>query len=913
MVRKISSRVLISSLLSMMLTGIGFGANLTLEPVNTVWSFQNGGQVYILQQAELNAGNDLALDSKTPIKPLYMGKMRLVNGSKVNLVDSYTYGQPASYTATPITLNDNLRVDYFENTTDRYELPVVSPDGRYVTVNKFNRLQKILAAVDRSRGKNELRPLVSRSTSDDVFSANNNQGEYYERDISWLANAAAPKILFVSNGQIMVGEPSGSQFNAQPAGFSHDGIPFGPQWRSRTEIVWTEKNKILVGNLETRTTKAFSRPDYESIPRIDLNKADPDLVAYVGRKGGNAVSGILNLATGEFTQIAGDNSAEAFNVTWSPNGYELAYVLLDSRARLRTLNLYDIRTGQARQVSNEAYTLTRDSYPTFYPDGSAIFYVGEDEYGLSKLLYSDASKTNQSQAVAVKFGDREVQSVQGVAFYPNRLEEVKKGDSGVKLYLIAQAIARPELYEIPLGKAKLNGIPINLSLPKTAHNNYIGSPRAIVSVEATRNQFDDRYRQAQKDYASTIKDEKSLVAPPKAQLSYPAGLTSKCAVSMVDAVKSEQQRFESQLAQQLSSEFATFKQQGQAGLNNLDREKRSAVRKDPDLTLEKVFGEWEAILNIPRQNREQAEQDLATKSREWEQKLRQAQDAERSLTAFLNQQSGTINGWKTRMQQLVSNAQKHFGSGYPQAGNTASSYPEAYAAIQSTIQQSLTQMENLQTSAATRVDGFAREAGCDFQQEFQVLQGEITKAVNDLQALYNELQGFQKVWDDYAGVLDEVKQIWSEFQSELSSGDAHADNNRLPKYNTSREQLKGFSSLRGYYPDEIADLKRLVYFMEIMASGAWPNPADNRAVLTLQAGANVAKKDGAKWIQRARNGVIIQYVKSEYFPGGKSVAPRNKDLKDVQKYIAALEKDQETDTRDFGKLLKALDSYEAGK
>lgn len=913
MVRKLSSRVLKGSLLSVLLTSIGMGANLTLEPVNTVWSFQNGSQVYILQQAELNAGNDLDLDSRVPIKPLYMGKMRWVNGSKVNLVDSYPYGKPASFTATPISLNDNLRVDYFENTTDRYELPVVSPDGHYVTVNKFNRLQKVLAVVDRTGGKNELRPLVSRSTSDDVFSNNSGQGEYYERDISWLANAASPRMLFVSNGLIMVGEPGGNQFSAQPAGFSHEGIPFSPQWRSRTEIVWTEKNKILVGNLESKTSKTFSRPDYESIPRIDLNKADPDLVAYVGRKGGNAVSGILNLATGEFTQIAGDNSAEAFNVTWSPNGYELAYVLLDSRARLRTLNLYDMRTGKTRQISNEAYTLTRDSYPTFYPDGSAVFYVGEDEYGLSKLLYSDASKTNQSQAVEVKFGDREVQSVQGVAFYPNRLEEVQKGNQKVTLYLIAQAIARPELYEIPLRNARLNGTPISLSLPKTAHNNYIGSPRAVASVEETRNQFDARYRQAQQDYANTVKAEKSLVAAPKAQLSYPTGLTSQCALSLVAAVKSEQQSFESQLAQQLRNEFTSFKQQGQTGLADLDREKRSAVRKDPDLTLEKVFGEWETILNIPQRNREQAEQDLATKSREWEQKLRQAQDAQRSLTAFLNQQSATINGWQTRMQQLVSDAEKNFGSGYPQAGSAAKAYPEAYTAIQSTIEQALKQMSNLQATAKKRVDGFAREAGCDFQKEFQVLQGEITKTVNDLQTLYNELQGFQKSWDDYAGVLNDVKQIWRDFQSDLSSGDAHADNARLPKYNTSREQLKGFSTLSGYYPDEIADLKRLVYFMEIMASENWPNPADNRAVLTLQAGAGVAQKDGAEWIQRARNGVIIQYVKSEYFPSGKSVAPRNKDLKDVQKYISELEKDQETDTRDFDKLLKALDSYEAGK
>ncbi|MCF7802158.1 MAG: hypothetical protein K9N34_09095, partial [Candidatus Marinimicrobia bacterium] len=277
------------------------------------------------------------------------------------------------------------------------------------------------------------------------------------------------------------------------------------------------------------------------------------------------------------------------------------------------------------------------------------------------------------------------------------------------------------------------------------------------------------------------------------------------------------------------------------------------------------------------------------------------------------QQSGTMNSLKNRMQQLVTDAQRNFGSDYPGAGNSAGEYPEAYAAMQATIKQLLTEMGKLQASVVKRIDGFAGEVGCDFQNEFQVLQGEITKTVNDLQARHSELQGYQKAWDDYAGILNEVQQIWSDFQSELRNGDAHADNDRLPKYNTSGEQLKGFSSLRGYYPDEIADLKRMVYFMEIMESGKLPNPADSRAVLTLQAGAKVAQKDGADWIQKARNGVIIQYVKSEYFPGGKSVAPRNKDLKDVQKYIAELEKDQKTDTRDFSKLLKALDSYEAGK
>lgn len=913
MVRISLPRNLKSSLLLVLFTNLSFAAGLNLEPVNTVWSFQNGGQVYILQQSELNTGNSLALDGKTPIKPVYMGKMRLVGGGKSNLADSYTYGKPGSFQMSPVILSDDLRVDYYENTTDRYELPVVSPDGRYVTVNKFNRLQKILAVLDRSGGRHELRPLVSRAASDDVFSTNNGQGEYYERDISWLANAGSPKLLFVSNGQIMVGRPGGSQFSAKPAGFSHDGIPFSPQWRSRTEIIWTEKNKILVGNLETKSTKTFSRADYESIPRIDLNKADPDLVAYVGRKGGNAVSGILNLASGEFTRIAGDNSAEAFNTTWSPNGYELAYVLLDSRARLRTLNLYDIRTSQSRQISNEAYTLTRDSYPTFYPDGSAVFYVGEDEYGLSKLLYSDASGTNQSAPVPVKFGDRDVQSVQGVAFYPNRLEEVRQGDKGVKLYLVAQAIARPELYEISLGNAKLNGSPITLSLPRTAHNNYIGSPRAVAAVEETRNQFDDRYRQAQNDFQRIKNQESQLVAAPQAQLSYPSGLTAKCAVTMAEQVKSEQQQYESQLAQQLTSEFTRFKQQGQIGLRTLDQEKRSAVRKDPDLTLEVVFGEWAAILNLPQQNRDQAQQNLTTKSREWEQKLQQAQAAERSLAAFLDRQSGTMKGWKDRINRLVSDAEQNFGSGYPQAGSAANDYATAYAALQATITSTLAEMKKLQTSAVKRMNNFAREAGCDFQSEFQILQTEMTNAGNDVQQRYSELEGMQQAWDSYAGILNEVGQIWSDFQTEMRTADAHEDNQRLPKYNTSREQLKGFSTLSGYYPNEMVDLKRLVYFMDIMASGKFPNPADTRAVLTLQAGAQVAKSDGADWIQKARNGVIIQYVKSVYFPGGKSVAPRNKDLRDVQKYITNLEKDQKTDTRDFGNLLKAWDSYEAGK
>ena len=78
-------------------------------------------------------------------------------------------------------------------------------------------------------------------------------------------------------------------------------------------------------------------------------------------------------------------------------------------------------------------------------------------------------------------------------------------------------------------------------------------------------------------------------------------------------------------------------------------------------------------------------------------------------------------------------------------------------------------------------------------------------------------------------------------------------------------------------------------------------------------GANFADSKGDDWIVRSRNAVIIAFVKGKYFPQGKSIDPRNGDLKDALGYIQDLEKDRESDTRAFGKMLKAVDSYAASK
>jgi len=897
----------------LMWSGTALAAIPSLEPLNTVWTFDKGGQIYILQQSALNAGNALALDKKTPIHTPYMGKLRLWESGKSQNADSYLYGKSSSYTLSPLTLTDDQRIDYYEKTTDRYELPVVSPDGRYVTVNKFNRLQKILAVLDQSANENVLRPLVERATSDNVFSQAGGESEYYERDISWLANTDDPRVLFVSNGQIMVGEPGSAQFSAHAAGFPHDGVPFMPQWRSRTEIIWTEKNQILVGNLDTKAIKAFNRSDYESIPRIDLNKADPDLVAYVARKGGSAISGILNLNDGEFTQIAGSDAVEAFNLTWSPNGYELAYVVLDAKIRLRTLNLYDIRTGNSRQLSNEAFTLTRDSYPAFYPDGSAVFYVGEDEYGLSRLLYSDVSQTNQSQTVAVKFGDRDVQSVLGVAFFPGRLEEISKSNQDLRIYLVAQAIARPELYEINLKNAKFNATPLSLTLPKTATNNFIGSPRAIASVEATRNAFESKYQQAQRDFQAVLKQESQLTVAPEAKISFPNGLNSRCGQSIISRVKAEQPQVQADLAQRLTKEFAQFKQAGQSGLVDLDQVKRSAIRKDADLTLEKVFGEWQQLLTKPQRNRTGVDETLSKQVKAWESELGNAVREEQIFTTFLKQQQPTFTLWKDKMNQLATDADRIFVKNYPNSAQVAPEFQAAYGNIQSEAQQALATINSIRDASLKKLTEFPEAAGCEYERDFQVLTGEITKKLADLQTLYNTLDSYQKSWDAFASDMESAKKSWGKFQGFLQAGDAHSDNRRLPNYKTSREQLAAMLKMARYYPDEISQLQVIVAFMNTMASNQWPSPTDSRAVNELKMGANFADSKGDDWIVRSRNAVIIAFVKGKYFPQGKSIDPRNGDLKDALGYIQDMEKDRESDTRAFGKMLKAVDSYAASK
>lgn len=894
-------------------SGYAFAALPTLEPMNTVWTFDNGGQIYILQQSELNSGNTLTLDKKTPIHTPYMGKLRLWESGKSQIADSYLYGKSSSYAMSPLTLTDDQRLDYFEKTTDRYELPVVSPDGRYVTVNKFNRLQKILAVLDQSARENVLRPLVERATSEDVFSPNGGESEYYERDISWLANAGDPRVLFVSNGQIMVGEPAGAQFSAHTAGFQHDGVPFMPQWRSRTEIIWTEKNQILVGNLESKTVKTFNRADYESIPRIDLNKADPDLVAYVARKGGSAISGILNLNEGEFNQIAGSDAVEAFNLTWSPNGYELAYVMLDSKARLRTLNLYDIRTEQSRQLSNESFTLTRDSYPAFYPDGSAVFYVGEDEYGLSRLLFSDVSQTNQSQTVSVKFGDRDVQSVMGVAFYPGRLEELNKSNQTLRIYLVAQAIARPELYEIDLKNARYNATPLSLSLPKTATNNFIGSPRAIASVEATRNAFEAQYQQAQRDFQNVLKQEAQLTVAPVAKISFPSGLNYRCGQSTLARVKAQQSQVQTDLAHRLTNEFAQFKQVGQAGLVNLDRVQRSAIRKDADLTLEKVFGEWNQMLTTPHRNRAEVDQTLSKQVRDWESELGKAVQQEQIFTNFLKQQHPNFKAWTDNFNKLTSDADRHFNKNYPKTSPVAPEFQAAYGNMQSEIQRTLATMHSLRDTGVKKIAEFPQATGCEYDRDFQVLSGDVVQKLADLQSLYNTLDSYQKAWDSFAGDMESVKRAWGKFQAYLHTGDANSDNQRLPNYKTSREQLMAMLKMARYYPDEINNLRLIVTFMNAMEQNQWPNPTDTRAVNDLKSGANLADSKGDDWIVRSRNAVIIEFFKGRYFPRGQSIDPKNGDLKDALAYIQDMEKARESDTRAFGKMLKAVDSYAASK
>jgi len=240
-------------------------------------------------------------------------------------------------------------------------------------------------------------------------------------------------------------------------------------------------------------------------------------------------------------------------------------------------------------------------------------------------------------------------------------------------------------------------------------------------------------------------------------------------------------------------------------------------------------------------------------------------------------------------------------------------FQPAYQRLQKAVSQALADINAARERGITAINSFASSADCNYQQAFQLLRSGVNRDLDDMGVLSKTLEGYQAVWNGYVKTMDGIITDWNKLKGYLTRGDENVLNQRLPTINTSAEQLRAMTTLKQYYVKDTAQLRKIVRFMDVMEKNRWPDPADAISIRALQEAGSLAAGKGDDWIERARNGVVIEYVKGKYFPHGQSIDPKSKDLKKVRAYIRNMGKKGQTVTRDFGKMVKAWDAFEATK
>lgn len=120
---------------------------------------------------------------------------------------------------------------------------------------------------------------------------------------------------------------------------------------------------------------------------------------------------LLDVASGDVTQVAQDQYDEIHDQSFSPDGRWLAYSLMGANQQ-RGIWLYDLRSGSATRVSQ---ALANDYKPVFSPDGKYLYFISsrhenptlsESEFNIATLETDGIYVATLTRSLASPFAPR---------------------------------------------------------------------------------------------------------------------------------------------------------------------------------------------------------------------------------------------------------------------------------------------------------------------------------------------------------------------------------------------------------------------------------------------------------------------------------------------------------------------------